>query len=164
MICLNTPVIASLDSGPAFSAESLDRICASRSGRWAGPPALSAPIACACDARAFSFSRISRSSESIASRWRASSASRSSPCAGITPRPPCTSREGNAASVGLAQSRADATFGPRLRPARSFGLVVALDDALEARELLAVAEIDQRDALRRAAHFADRFDRHAHPH
>src|SRR6188472_157185 len=43
-------------------------------------------------------------------------------------------------------------------------VVVTLDDPFEPRQLLALVEIDQRDALRGAAHFADRLHARADQH
>ena len=65
------PATASFGSGPVFADCRRASTCASRSGRYAAPPLLSAPIACACAARALRRSRISRSSASMAARWRA---------------------------------------------------------------------------------------------
>src|SRR5947207_2185226 len=43
-------------------------------------------------------------------------------------------------------------------------LVVAIHDALQARELLALAQVDERDALRGAPHLADLADSRADQH
>ena len=45
--------------------------------------------------------------------------------------------------------------GDSARRRARLAFLVALDDALEARQLLALVEVDQRHALRRAAHLAD---------
>src|SRR4029453_12048362 len=82
----------------------------------------------------------------MAARWRASSCSESS-----------------AEEVVSGMERwADRSRVPALDPSLLF--VLALDDALEARELLALAEIDERDALRRATHLADRLHPRADQH
>src|SRR5260221_13027838 len=85
-------------------------------------------MAWACFARALRLARISRSSASIAVRWPASS---------------------DSSSLGAAA----AMSGARLL---FVALFVRFRNALQARELFAIVQVDQRHTLRRPAHFADR--------
>src|ERR1700757_199496 len=143
MISRNTPTTASFESGPGLSSRARRSTCASRSGRYAAP-LFNAPIAFACAARSLKSRNRSRSIASIAERWRLSAAS-SSPLSFFAIRP---------AAPGRPRSLAD------LLAVLLFGL----DDALEAGELFAFAEIDEGHALGRTAHLAYRFHLRADEH
>src|SRR5215471_15185298 len=98
------------------------------------------PMALACAARSETMRRSSRSSASISARRRLSSSSSS-------------------------RLRSFAMVPPEVAVGAPRVLLVVLffgfDHAFQARELLAFAEVDQRDALGRATHLADRLDSRA---
>src|SRR5690242_2285981 len=135
MISRNMPATASCDSGPLFISTTRRRTSASRSGRYAGP-LLSSPMACACAARSETMRSRSRSSASIAARRRLSSFP--------------SSPDFSFAVIRARRRPKGAT------PASLAVLFFGLDHALEARQLLALAEVDERHSLSRAPHLPDR--------
>src|SRR5437763_4489197 len=138
MMARKMPATASFDNGPLLASTTRRNTSASRSGRYAGPP-LESPIACACTARSEMSLRSSRSSASMAARRRVSS-----------------SRSSRFSSFAIMSRRASrARSWP---PCASLAvLFLGLDHALEPGELLAIAQVDERNALRRAPHFTNRF-------
>src|SRR6185436_6294819 len=166
MISRQIGAMLSLPSGPALAALRPSITCASRSGRNTTDPScfFSSPTCWATSARRLSAPSNSRSIASMRSRNA------------------CSWELGAASAIGCFEflhaarppRRADASVWPcrtgwRRATVAAFGLFgvavgIVLDDALQAGELGAIVECDQRHTLGGTAEFADLGHAGAHQH